>query len=257
MGPVAKMKVVPPSISIGSRSWWVITNVGRAIRRVGTPPADPAVVGPRAARETPNMLRPRMVAPTFSKAWATKWSSTPCEPPSWPIISRPLRVANIQSVNPSVWSPNGCLRRWLRPAANPSTDIMRQRTTSFGLVVDMGWLLDRLVLAAVRLMVRGESRSVGGFSVLAADALTVTRWIAARTGRVRDRSESRRVVGASRRGPPPRGRRRRSGAGRRRGCPSPTGSACRRGRGRGGTGTGAGPRRSSSRSRGRCRSRSG
>ncbi len=50
------------------------------IGRIFAPPTFPLLVGP-GARIGPNMLRPRMYAPTFSKLRAAKSSSTPVLPP--------------------------------------------------------------------------------------------------------------------------------------------------------------------------------
>ena len=73
---VTKWKVVPPSITIGARAWWVRTKVGAWYG--GLSPHQPFQSGPpQSSPAGPNILRPRMKAPKPSAVARAKRSSVP------------------------------------------------------------------------------------------------------------------------------------------------------------------------------------
>ena len=65
----------------GARAWWVSTKTRNVVGRVVAPPAFPGSSG-HGPRTGPNMLRPMIQAPRFSKPRAAKSSSMPVAPPS-------------------------------------------------------------------------------------------------------------------------------------------------------------------------------
>ena len=77
--------------------------------------------GPRTG---PNMLRPMIVAPTFSCHAATCSSSAVASPPSRSCCSRKLRVATAHSWSTSPPLPSGSSMLWSAPATYPSSDIV-------------------------------------------------------------------------------------------------------------------------------------
>ena len=109
------------------------------IRRVFTPPAFPIVIRPRAPNG-PNMFRPIIQAPTFSKLRVANWSSTPASPPSWPNIVRKVRVLNAHSCRAIPFTPSGFSALCLGPAPKPSSDSENARTlTTCGLHIGPDW----------------------------------------------------------------------------------------------------------------------
>src|SRR5690348_5493982 len=78
----------------------------------------------------PNMFRPRIHAPMFSKLRAAKSSSGPVEPPSWPNMRLKVLVANAHSCNPRPPTPMGFSRLCAAPAPKPSIEIVNALTQS-------------------------------------------------------------------------------------------------------------------------------
>src|SRR5690348_13997685 len=127
MPSVTKMKVVPPSILMGSRGWCVSTKVGAWYG--GLSPHQPfqfsSGQGPRIG---PNMFRPRMKAPNPSIERRAYSSSIPSEPPSLPVMARKVRVSRNHRCNSIPRLPRGFSRLCPGPAPNPSSEIEKPAT---------------------------------------------------------------------------------------------------------------------------------
>src|SRR5262249_51695125 len=75
--------------------------------------------GPRTG---PNMLRPRIQAPTLAKPRRAKSSSMPVVPPPCPCIALNIRVGKHQPNSPGPPTPSGFSRLCSGPAPNPSRE---------------------------------------------------------------------------------------------------------------------------------------
>src|SRR6202790_720075 len=121
---VTKWKVVPPSITIGARAWWVRMKGGAWYG--GLSPHQPFQSGPpQSSPAGPNILRARMKAPKPSIAALAKRSSVP---PSFPTIDLKARVGKNQFINSGPRLPRGCSRLWSGPAPKPSMDTPKPAT---------------------------------------------------------------------------------------------------------------------------------
>ena len=115
---VTKWKVVPPSISSGSRSWWVRTKTG--VWKGGSSPHQPSQgSSPQGPGPPPNMLRPMMVAPTFSSASSTTWRAG----------VRPRRPrGRAACARPRARTPTRAAAPRLRRAGSPRSGWARRRS---------------------------------------------------------------------------------------------------------------------------------
>src|SRR4051812_38313388 len=127
MPSVTKWKTVPPFIVSGGRAWWVSTNAGTWYG--GSSPHQPFQLssghGPRTG---PNMLRPRIQAPSPALPRSAIWLSMPVSPPSAPRISRNTRVSKNQPNMAGPPTPSGFSRSCRGPAPNPSRDALKHCT---------------------------------------------------------------------------------------------------------------------------------
>ncbi len=109
MPSVTKWKVVPPSISIGARAWWVSTKTGTWYGGFVAPPAFPALVGPRPAHRAEHVAAEDPGA-DVREAAAAKSSSMPVVPPArLPNTCWKVRVGRNQSCSASPPTPSGLL----------------------------------------------------------------------------------------------------------------------------------------------------
>ena len=120
---VTKWKVVPPSISSGSRSWWVRTKTGTW--KGGSSPHQPRQgSSPQGPGPPPNMLRPIRTAPTFPDASSKTSVLALTSPPSRPWARRQASSFRTQSCSASPPSPSGFSALWLGPATKPSRETL-------------------------------------------------------------------------------------------------------------------------------------
>ena len=93
--------------------------------------------GKESGSTGPNMLRPRIQAPTLAKPRAARSSSAPVAPPPPPCMLWKVRVENAHSIRSVPRTPSGLSRLWSGPALKPSieTPMLLTRT------LDMGTLL--------------------------------------------------------------------------------------------------------------------
>ena len=103
-----KWKVVPPSISIDGRGWWVRMKTG--VWNGGLGPHQPVHSGSSWPPGVPNLFQPMISAPIPEANCRRKASSIPRVPPGWPSVSCHHRVLNIHSCSRSPAWPNGVSR---------------------------------------------------------------------------------------------------------------------------------------------------
>ena len=129
MPSVTNRNSVPPAIRSSARGGWVNTKTG--VWYGGSSPHQPFQLssgqGPRTG---PNMLRPRIQAPTPSKLSSAIWLSTPVSPFPCPCICRNTRVGKSHSISSGPLTPSGF---WRPVAARPRTRRSRSRSSAHGL----------------------------------------------------------------------------------------------------------------------------
>src|ERR671919_2847230 len=133
---VTKMKVVPPSISRGSRGWCVSTKTG--VWNGGLSPHQPFQGGSslQGPGPPPNMFRPITLAPTFDCSSSTTGVLALTSPPSWPCGLRHASSSTIHSWRSSPPTPSGFSSLSSGPAEYPSSE-----TASWNLIVPIEPLL--------------------------------------------------------------------------------------------------------------------
>src|SRR3954465_10799872 len=123
MPSVTKVKVVPPSFSRGSRSWWVRTTTG--VRKGGSSPHQPSHgSSPQGPGPPPNIPRPMIPAPTFSDIPSITGVLSLTSPPSSPCASRKAASGNAHACSAMPPTPSGFSTLWFGPATKPSSDIV-------------------------------------------------------------------------------------------------------------------------------------
>jgi hypothetical protein len=126
---VTKKNVVPPSISTGSRAWWVRMKTGTW--KGGSSPHHPIDLGSSSQGPDPplNIFLPITWAPTDETRSAITSESSFASPPSTPCCSRHASVARAHSWSSSPFFPSGSSRVGFGPATNPSRDMVMSATT--------------------------------------------------------------------------------------------------------------------------------
>ena len=113
-----KWNVVPPSISIDGRVWWVSTKTG--VWKGGLGPHAPFQSGSSCHPGWPNFPAPMISAPIPAPNSCRKASSTPPLPPGCH-----ERVANIHSCSRSPAWPKCASALWPSPVPKPSSEIAK------------------------------------------------------------------------------------------------------------------------------------